>query len=117
MIENPESLIKPLEKYLPVERKPFDRKTFLRQKSQVINHMFVKKKFERSVNNISIRRDKQNSFNYRHKSLKKTKYIIDGKEMSEEEMKKHNDIFTKKIISKPKITTTTKTTTTTTIFT
>ena len=76
MIENPESLIKPLEKYLPVERKPFDRKTFLRQKSQVINHMFVKKKFERSVNNISIRRDKQNSFNYRHKSLKKTNIDI-----------------------------------------
>ena len=49
-------------------------------------------------------------------TIKKTKYIIDGKEISEEEMKKHNDIFTKKIITNPKITTTTKTTTTTTII-
>ena len=55
--------------------------------------------------------------------IEKTKYMVDGKEVTEEEMKnflKKNEnigIYTKKITTNPKITTSTTTTTTTTTIT
>ena len=47
IIENPESLKEPIKKYMPNIEKALSRKKYSRQKSQVINHIFIDKKFSR----------------------------------------------------------------------